>query len=135
MWLATLVLVPTVSYCPGMDCACSETGVAVSFNGGVTSADVATFTATGDACGTVPSPLCGGSCDSTSEAAYGWSVSLFPPGPGTCSVHIVLTDGETFDDTVNVLVPSSGGCCDGPYGDHVIEVTPHHSFLDGGLGD
>jgi hypothetical protein len=134
--LSTLAVSVTLaaSGCFGGNCDCSPGGVMVVFQGFAPS-DVSSVTATGSACGPVPKPLCDTNenvcetqkCDSSghcvTKETTDWTIDIPAKAEGSCKVHVVLKDGEVFDDTVQVT-QSTDGCCQGFAGSKSITVAP-----------
>jgi hypothetical protein len=115
---AVSVIVSSVA-CLGGNCSHNSPGVDVNFGPGLTSDDIATITVSG-ACGPVPSPLCDPKLPRC-VAVDGWDLYVPSDTSGACAVHVVLKDGEVFDDSVTVS--HSTGCgVDGYYGDHVVLI-------------
>jgi hypothetical protein len=53
---------------------------------------------------------------------------------GTCKIHVVLKDGEVFDDTV-VVKDGGTGCCGSLFADHFVLFTAHPTSRDAGTHD
>jgi hypothetical protein len=119
--------------CTG-ECDCQGSGVDVIFRG-PSPDDVATFTAS-SACGPIPTPLCDPKlCNGAAveQRHVEWQVLLDSSTAGTCQIHVVLKDGQVFDDTV--AITQGTGCCQGFFADHEVVFTAGSTLGDAGAHD
>ncbi|HEY4120047.1 MAG TPA: hypothetical protein VGM56_19415 [Byssovorax sp.] len=108
--------------CPS-DYDCSGGTILVTFEGGVSTDDIMSFTASA-ACGPVPAELCdssGAGCNLVAEKENGFIVTLDAGAVGDCDIRIVLKSGVVVAKTVHVT-EVTGDCCSGLVSDGSVTV-------------